>query len=475
MHSTPKSDSSHAAHAEPPSPKRSGRRKTIGNPGERWVILTQYYPPEPGAPQVRLHTLARNLVKHGIDVRVVTGMPNYPTGIIHPEYRGKWFHRESIDGIEVNRVWLYAATGRNPFIRLCNYLSFTLTATLYVLFRMKKVDVLFVESQPISIGIAGLLMKWLRGVPYVYNIPDLQTDVAKQLGFVGARLLLRTAVAMENLFMRQSWTVSTVTHRFIDYYAERGIPRQQISFLPNGADTDILKPLPYDDDYARKLGVHGKKAFVYAGTHAFYHGLEVLIEAARLLRDRSDIVLLLIGEGPVRQKLKDMARDFGLTNVVFAQSPFREMAQLMSISYASLVVMKDIPAAEKMRLSKTFPPLACGVPVIYSGRGESADMVVEHHCGVALPPQSAHELADAITRLADDPDLRDEMGRNGVALVERELSWNSIIQNWLGQLQHGRLVPTAGAAITAGTAGAVHDSASARAGALTADEVASAL
>jgi hypothetical protein len=122
-------------------------------------------------------------------------------------------------------------------------------------------------------------------------------------------------------------------------------------------------------------------------------------------------------------------------------------------------------------------------------------MVVEHHCGVALPPQSAHELADAITRLADDPDLRDEMGRNGVALVERELSWNSIIQNWLGQLQHGRLVPTAGAAITAGTAasaarpadasacdpthdsatGAVHDSASARTGALSADEVASAL
>jgi glycosyltransferase involved in cell wall biosynthesis len=235
--------------------------------------------------------------------------------------------------------------------------------------------------------------------------------------------------------MRQSWTVSTVTQRFIYYYEKRGIPRRQISFLPNGADTDILKPLPYDEAYAHKLGVQGKKVFVYAGTHAFYHGLEVLIEAARLLRDRSDIVLLLVGEGPVRQKLIDLAREYGLTNVVFGQSPFREMAQLMSISYASLVVMKDIPAAEKMRLSKTFPPLACGVPVIYSGRGESADMVAEHKCGLALAPESPTALAEGIVRLADDPALREAMGRNGVNLVQRELSWKAIIKNWLGQLQ----------------------------------------
>jgi glycosyltransferase involved in cell wall biosynthesis len=412
-------------------------RKLIpcGRAGERWVIATQYYLPEPGAPQVRLSTLARHLVRRGIHVRVLTGMPNYPTGVIQEGYRGKWFHREEIDGIEVLRVWLYPATGKNPLKRLANYLSFTFMATFYLLFCMRRMDLLFVEGQPISMGLAGVLMKWFRGVPYIYNIPDLQTDVARQLGFLGARLLLRIAVGMENFFMRQSLSTSTVTHKFIDYYVERGIPRAKLSFLPNGADTDVLRPLPFDADYAAQLGVSGKKVFTYAGTHAFYHGLELLIEAAELLRDRSDIVLLLVGQGPVRPKLMEMAADKKLTNVVFGDSPFSEMPRLMAVTYASLVVLRDIPAAGKMRLSKTFPPLACGVPVIYAGVGESAEMVREHDCGVLVPPENPSALADAIRSLADAPRQRDELGRHGVALVERELSWRAIIDHWLVQLQ----------------------------------------
>ncbi len=413
----------------------TNRKHPDGSAGENWVIVTQYYPPEPGAPQIRLHTLAKNLVKHGIHVRVVTGMPNYPTGVIQEGYRGKLHCRENIDGIETHRVWLYPATGRNPIRRLLNYLTFTFTATLYVLFRMRRVDVLFVESQPISLGIVGLLMKWIRGVPYVYNIPDLQTDVAGQLGFIGAKMLLRLAVAMENLFMHQSWTVSTVTHRFIDYYVGRGIPRAQISFLPNGADTEVLRPRPYSEAYAEKMQVNGRKTFTYAGTHAYYHGLEVIIEAARLLQHRTDIVLLLVGEGPVRPKLIEMAREYGLQNVVFGQSPFQEMADLMSITYASLVVMKDIPAAEKMRLSKTFPPLACGVPVVYSGKGESSDMVERHRCGLVVPPETPAVLASAIEKLADDPTERDAMGLRGAELIQRELSWSAIVTRWLVQLR----------------------------------------
>jgi len=421
---------------------RKRKRRPDGSPGERWVIVTQYYPPEPGAPQIRLPMLARELTRAGIDVRVLTGMPNYPEGVIHEGYRGKLFMRDSVDGIPVSRVWLYPAVGRNPVRRLANYLSFSLIATFYLLFFMRGVDVLFVESQPISLGLAGVLMKWFRRVPYVYNIPDLQTDSAKQLSFVGWRMLLAVAVWLEDLFMRQSWTVSTVTHRFIDYYVERGIPRKQISFLPNGADTDVLRPLPYDRSYAEKMGVAGRTTFTYAGTHAFYHGLEVLVETARVLRDRPDIVLLLVGKGPVRAQLQQQAAEYGLTNIVFGDSPFAEMVHLMSITYASLVVMKDFPVAEKMRLSKTFPPLACGVPVVYSGRGESADMVEDHGCGVQVPPGSPELLAEAMIRLADDPERRNEMGRHGVELVDRELSWASIIRNWLAQLK-GAPVPLA--------------------------------
>ncbi|MGE0533733.1 MAG: glycosyltransferase family 4 protein [Pirellulales bacterium] len=418
--------------------RRHNRGGPNGSPGERWVILTQYYPPEPGAPQIRLHTLARYLRQAGIEVRVVTGMPNYPQGVVHERYRRKLYASETIDGIDVSRVWLFAATGRNFFRRLANYLSFTFTATCYLLF-MPRIDMLFVESQPISLGLAGVMLKWLRGIPYVYNIPDLQADSAKQLGFLGARVLLRIAVGMEQFFMRQSWTVSTVTHRFIDYYAERGIRRAKLTFLPNGADIDVLRPLPYDEEYARRLGVYGKKVFTYAGTHAYYHGLEVLIEAARLLQDRPDIVILLVGQGPVRENLRRMTRVYGLENVVFGDSPFAEMPQLMSITYASVVVMKDIETAEKMRLSKTFPPLACGVPVIHSGRGEAADLILERDCGLCAPPDSPHYLQQVIRSLADDQALRDRLGANGRRFITQELSWEMIITRWLEQLRELRV------------------------------------
>jgi glycosyltransferase involved in cell wall biosynthesis len=97
--------------------------------------------------------------------------------------------------------------------------------------------------------------------------------------------------------------------------------------------------------------------------------------------------------------------------------------------------MKDIETAEKMRLSKTFPPLACGVPVLHSGRGEAADLLIEHDCGLCAPPDSPSELADAIRRLADQPELRDRLGQNGVRFIHQNLSWSRIIANWLDQLR----------------------------------------
>src|SRR6185503_18084666 len=138
-------------------------------------------------------------------------------------------------------------------------------------------------------------------------------------------------------------------------------------FLPNGADTDVLRPRPYDEELASRFGIAGRRVFTYAGTHAHYQGLEVIVEAAKLLAHRPDIVIVMVGQGPVRPKLIAMARDAGLTNILFHDSPFEEMPRLMSISYASLVTLRDMPAARKMRLSKAIPPLACGVPVIYAG------------------------------------------------------------------------------------------------------------
>jgi colanic acid biosynthesis glycosyl transferase WcaI len=405
--------------------------------GERWLILTQYYAPELGAPQLRLRALARELRRQGIDVEVLTGVPNYPKGVTFPEYRGRWRMGETIDDVPIRRTWLYAATGQSAPVRLANYLSFTATALVAALFG-RKPDRMFVESQPLSLGVVALLMKWLRGVPYIYNVPDLQVDVARQLGFIRNERMLSIMTNVESLFLRQSWKISTVTDRFIEHFESRGLPRSQISFLPNGADTDFLRPLPPDQELLERWGLHGKKTFVYIGTHAYYHGLETLIEAAALLHRRQDIAFLLIGDGPVRETMKDLARERRLKSVVFGTSPYEEMARCYSIAYASIAVLKDIEVARKMRLSKVFPSLSCGVPVIFSGAGETPELLEQHRAGIGVRAEDPAALARVIEELADDPARRDAMGKEGRELAEKQFSWHAIVERWLDDLGYTR-------------------------------------
>ena len=401
--------------------------------GERWLILSQYFAPELGAPQLRLRALARELRRHGIEIEVLTGLPNYPTGTTFPGYRGRWRMRETIDGIPIRRTWLYGATGRSARVRLANYFSFTATALVAALLG-RKPNRMFVESQPLSLGFVAVAMKWLRGVPYVYNVPDLQVDVARELGFLESGAALSMMTKLENLFLRQAWNVATVTDRFIEHFESRSVPRSKISFLPNGTDTEFLQPMPPDDELLDRWSLHGKKTFVYIGTHAYYHGLSTLIDAAALLRHREDIAFLLIGDGPEREPVQALARNLKLNNVVFGSSPYEEMARCYSIAYASLAVLKDLDVARKMRLAKVFPALSCGVPVIFSGAGETPELLEQYQAGVSVPAEDSAALARAIESLADDADRRAAMGRAGRMLAENQFSWPVIVERWLNEI-----------------------------------------
>lgn len=401
---------------------------------KRWLVVTQYFPPEPGAPQIRLWQLAKQLQKMGCEVQVLTGMPNYPKGKIFREYRRFFRMKERIEGVLVNRLWLFPAGGKKTLRRLINYVSFTVHACCNVM-KSKDVDMVFVEAQPITLALYGILGKILFGRPYIYNTPDLQVEIAGERGWILSKSLVRLAAALEKLLMEHAFSVSTVTHAFIDHFSQnRGIAKKKLSFLPNGVDTKVLQPSPYNEDYARKLGVVGKTVFTYAGTHADYQGLDVVLDAARILKEHSEIAFLMVGEGPERSRLIARAKSLGLQNVVFGKSPFEETELLMSITYASVVVLRKMPAAVKMRLSKTFPPLSCGVPVIYAGDGESAGLLVQNECGVVLEPENPEMLASAVQLLAQDRNRRDRLGRNGRAFVVRDLEWAGIIERWTRQL-----------------------------------------
>jgi colanic acid biosynthesis glycosyl transferase WcaI len=409
----------------------------------RWLVLTQYYPPEIGAPQIRLRCFVRELRRHGKDVSVTTAMPNYPQGRIFDNYRGRFSCREQIDEVPVRRIWVYAATGKAALARFLNYVSFAVTALPLILFG-RRPDVIFVEAQPLPLGIVALLMKALRGVPYIYNVPDLQVDVARELGFLRWAFLLRIAVRVENLLLMNAMTVSTVTHSFMEHFEARGVPRNRITFLPNGADTTFLHPSEPSIELIEKWQLKGKMAFVYVGTHAYYHGLDTLVRAAELLRTDQRIKIVMVGDGPERERIRNLALEKGLENIVFARVPYEGSNDLYSVAYASVATLRNVPVAQGMRLSKIFPALSCGVPVIYSGEGEAAELLAHHRCGVTVAPEDASALAEAISKLARDPGMRHELGKNGRSLVQHEYSWSTIVDRWLQQMEYPDIkVPSA--------------------------------
>lgn len=418
------------------SPLPNLMNSDVNEPSEfrDWLIVTQYYHPEAGAPQIRLRALVKELTRLGHRVTVLTGMPNYPEGVIHKGYRGKLSLNDEVDGIQIKRIWLCPASGKEPLKRLVNYLSFTFHALLYLSLARGK-QIVFIEAQPITLALYGLLAQWIFKVPYIYNTPDLQVEIAGERAWVGG-WLVRMATLLETFLMRRAYSVATVTHAFIEHFVSaRGIPREQMSFLPNGVDLEHLRPLAYDRQYAEKMGVLGKTVLTYAGTHADYQGLDVILDAAKLLKARSDIVFLMVGKGPERQRLVDRAKSEDIGNVLFKDSPFEEGSLLMSISYGFVVVLRDIPAAQKMRLSKTFPPLACGVPVIYAGVGESAEIIQNNGCGIVALPENPVSLAEAVVSLVNTPERRDAFSKAGLRLVQREFSWKTIVSNWLKQLK----------------------------------------
>src|SRR5215813_14808520 len=242
----------------------------------RWLILALYYPPEVGATQVTLSLLARELARREQEVEVLTALPNFPSGQVFPGYGGNLWMRELIDGLPVQRTWIHTAGRGSTRSRLLGYSSFTLTSLVAALLA-RRPDVLFLQAEPISLALVGLVLRALRGVPYVYHLSDLSLEAAEDLGFIKNRHLLRAAYGLEAVTMRNAWRVSTVSECFREALVARGAPGSRVVILPHCIDSELLRPQPADQALLDRFNLRGKRVFLYAGTMAFYHALDTLI------------------------------------------------------------------------------------------------------------------------------------------------------------------------------------------------------
>lgn len=400
----------------------------------RFLLLSQYYWPEIGAVAVRLGAMARALVNAGHEVEVVTGMPNYPSGRVFDGYRGRLFSTERQDSVTIHRCWLHAAMGTGAH-RLANYASFMVTA-LPGLARARRPDVLFIESPPLFVAVPGLLTARLRGCVTVLNIADLWPDAVVDLGIMREGPAIGAARRLEAWAYRRAAFVNAVTEGIrSDLIERKGVPTEKLTFLPNGVDLGLMRPLSPATRLRDELAISdGHAVIVYAGTLGVAQGLDSALDAAALTRDVA--CYLFIGDGSERPRLEAAARERGLDNVRFVASrPVEEIPSYYSIATAGLVSLRDFALADGARPSKMFPIMGCGKPVLYVGSGEGARLVQATGCGIVTPPGDGVALARAVRDLLAAPAQAVAMSERGRAYVEANLSWDALIQGWLIDLE----------------------------------------
>jgi glycosyltransferase involved in cell wall biosynthesis len=403
----------------------------------RLLFVCQYFPPEIGAPSARTFEHARQWVADGHQVTVLTGFPNHPTGRIPPEYRGKVFQKETVDGITVWRSWLYAT----PYVgfkgRVFCFVSFMISAIITALLHRARYDVVVATSPQFFVAIAGYVISLFKRKPFVFEVRDMWPEGIVLMGLLKKDSTITRILERIELFLyRKATCIISVTRGFKERIASRGIDAGKIHVVRNGADLSRFRPAPPDETVREAHGLTGKFAACYMGNHGRSQGVKTILQAAEILKDRDDIRFLLIGEGEEKPDLVRWAEERELSNVAFVGAqPKESMPGLLAASNACFVPLRKLDIFKQTIPSKVFEIMASGRPVLLGVEGEVREIVEEAGGGIAVEPENPAELAEAVSRLAGDPDLARRMGQDGRAYVEREFDRKILARRMIAILE----------------------------------------
>jgi len=405
------------------------------------LYLSHYFVPENNAPAARVHAMAREWVREGHQVTVLTGAPNVPAGVVYDGYRNGLWQDEWIDGIHTIRVWTYLAPNAGTVRRTVNFVSYFVSASVAAAF-VRRPDVVIATSPQFFAGWAGVPAHWAHRAPFVLEVRDLWPESITAVGAMDRGLAVRALEVMERTLYAAADHIVTVGDGYREQLMARGVPAAKIDVVTNGVDTELFYPRDPDPAVRARYGV-ARDAFVvvFAGTIGMASGLDVVLRAARRLRarGRTDIVFLLVGDGAVRAELEATARTEGLDNVVFTgMVPRAQLPDVLAASDACLVHFKRREIFTTILPSKLFEDAAMAKPILLGFEGHAAALVRTADCGLIFTPEDDEALAAAAERLADDPAEARRLGENGRRHVLAHFDRRRLARDYLAVLERVR-------------------------------------
>ena len=379
------------------------------------IILTQYFPPETGAPQNRLYNLALQLQKRGAQITVLTGFPHYPKYEIFEGYRGKWLAKEKMDGFDIVRSYIFVNKSSRLIIRLINYFSFVLSSLVAGVFKTGKADLIICESPPLFLGITAVLLKKNKKARLVFNVSDLWPESAIKLGLVTNSVAIRLSTWLEEWIYRNSNQISGQTQGIVKNIQTR-FTSKPVFWLRNGVNPVELRSRVTGFDWRSSNGYAKDDLLLYfGGLIGYAQGLDCILYAADRLRNEKKLHFIIMGDGPDKERLVAISRKLELPNLKFyAGVSKKEIADVLSAVDIAIIPLRKIELFEGAIPSKIFEILALEKPVLLGIKGEAKDLFIdEGKAGLAFEPENDEELAELIRRLKNDPDLSKQLGING--------------------------------------------------------------
>lgn len=361
-------------------------------------LLTQWYPPEPG-PAALPGVLARELALRGHEVHVLTGFPNYPTGLVANGYKLKPYMREIIDGVHVHRTWLFPSHDSSAWSRIMNYSSFGLSAVLGAL-TLPHLDVLWVNYSPITTALPMWALQIFQGVPTVIEIGDLWPDTMLVSGLKGGTSLEQLTSVLDKwvrAIYRSADAVVVISPGVIPILQSRDVPRQKLRYIPKWADESVFQP--NGKPLRHKIGIPEKaRVLLYAGAMGEAQGLSRLIRAVgKLIKETpdSDLILLMAGSGTQEKELRKLAQQLAPEHIRFiGRVPQKAMTNLLATTDAVFVGLRPHSLSHITMPSKTQSTMAAGKMLIVDAQGDVNDIVNQGGAGLVNISGKRTELED---------------------------------------------------------------------------------
>jgi colanic acid biosynthesis glycosyl transferase WcaI len=388
------------------------------------LILSLVFPPDSVSTAEIMGDLAVDLTALGHEVTVLSTVPHYNRDAEAERrqplrnYWGKLLRRSDYHGVAVYHAAM-PAKGRSITLRLAAWSGFHIISTLAGLISVQRPDILLVPSPPLSSGLSAWFLGGLRGAPFIYNVQEIYPDIAVNLGALRNRPLIRLLNAIERFVYRKASAVTVIAPRMRARLVSKGVPAGKLHVVPNFVDLERLAPAPRDNDFSRRYDLTDAFVVSYAGNLGPAQGLEIVIEAARLLADEPAVRFLIAGEGILRDELTAAAARLPSRNVmVLPYQPNSLMPQIYGASDVSLVPQAAATASDAIP-SKVYRIMASARPIVAVTEATSdlAGLVHAAGCGAVVAPGDSAGLAAVIRQAVRDRAGWAQMGVAGRVYV----------------------------------------------------------